>query len=59
MTSTRYVFTINNPEAPLDTAAWEAAGVRHAVWQLERGAEGTRRTCRAISRLKSRNAAPP
>ena len=41
MTSTRYVFTINNPEAPLDTAAWEAAGVRLAVWQQERGAEGT------------------
>ena len=58
MTSTRYVFTINNPEAPLDTAAWEAAGVRHAVWQLERGAEGTPHLQGYIA-LKSRNAAPP
>lgn len=40
MTSTRYVFTINNPEQPLDSAAWEES-VRLCVWQLERGAEGT------------------
>lgn len=41
MTARRWCFTLNNPEGALDTSAWAARGVIGAVWQRERGEQGT------------------
>lgn len=39
--SRRWIFTLNNPEAVLDTSDWATRGVTAAVWQRERGEAGT------------------
>lgn len=41
MAARRFVFTVNNPDAPLDRSGWRERGVVAAVWQLERGSQGT------------------
>lgn len=41
MQSRRWCFTLNNPESALDTSTWAARGVIGAVWQRERGEQGT------------------